>query len=705
VIVGLWALAGSTGGTFTHSASLPGTESQAVAERLEAAGFDLRGEQGGTVVVHAPGGVLDEEIREPATAMLQQVADLEGVSVQDPFTGFEGRLISEDGTIAVAPVDFQHADLDEAVAAGAQIVSLRAETSLPDDARIELGGTLLTEEPDFASTGFGLIAAAVILFVAFGSLLAMALPLVTAVLATAAGMALVFLASRWVDIPPFAPAALVMIALGAGINYALFIVTRYREELRDGHPADVACGRAMATAGTSAFLAGATVVTSLLALLFVGIDDVRSLAIAIMAGVIFVMIGSVTVLPALLGFVGDRIDRFGPARRRAERVEPFENSIWYRWARRVQRAPLTVLTASVVVLVVLALPVTDLRLGFADATTEPEASTSRQAHELIAEGFGVGFNGPVILAVAWRGGDAGAEQLDAVRDALEARPDVDRVLPPVPSQVADVALLQVVPTTGPQDPATSALVRDLRERAAVGELTDGSLDVLVGGVVAAGIDFADLNARALPWFIGSVLLLSFLLLALIFRSILVPFKAVVVNLLSVGAAYGVLVAVFQWGWFGSVLGQGGPGPIEPWVPMMLFAITFGLSIDYEVFLLSRVRERFVQTGDNATAVAYGLARSARPIFASAAIMFCVFAGFALLASRELQMLGLGLAVAIAVDATFVRLLLVPATMELLGDRNWWQPRWMRRVLPDGGSSRTARRTSRTTPPIVRERAS
>ena len=358
-----------------------------------------------------------------------------------------------------------------------------------------------------------------------------------------------------------------------------------------------------------------------------------------------------------------------------------ERSLWYRWARLVQRQPLPVVVGSVAVLLLLAAPLTDLRLGIADATTRSAEDTTHRAHALIAEHVGPGLNGPVVLAVSGHDAERTPNLLERLTSHLEARADVDTVLPPVVDEAGATAMLQVVPTTGPQDPATEALVHDLRDRALDDLLAGTGADALVGGVVAAGVDFAAINARTLPWFVAVVLLAAFLLLTLIFRSVLVPLKAVLVNLLSVGAAYGVVVAVFQWGWLGSLFGVGEPGPIEPWVPMMLFAITFGLSIDYEVFLLSRIRERYDLTGDNAASVAYGLARSARLIFAAAAIMVCVFGAFALLADREMQMLGLGLATAIAVDATLVRLVLVPATMELLGDRNWWLPGGRGRPAP------------------------
>jgi putative drug exporter of the RND superfamily len=673
-----FAIAGAVGGEFAQSTSLPGTESQAATERLEEAGFEVQGRGSGMVVIHAEDGVDEPAVVDTIEGLVAAVGrGVEGVAAQDPFGGFGGRLVSPDGTVAIVQLDFDHDSLEAALAAAGDVRDIGDDLPLPAGVTLEYGGDHFAEEPEFGATGFGLLAAAVVLFVAFGSLLAMGLPIATALLAVAFGMALVQTASRWMDIPAFAPGAVAMIALGAGINYALFIVTRYREELTGGLSPEAAAGRAMATAGTAAFFAGATVVTSLFGLFIVGISDVRSLAIAVAAGVGFVMLASITVLPALLGFVRGNIDRFGLRHRGGARAD-IERSRWYRWAQLVQRRPLPIALLAVAALLVLSAPVLDMRLGIADASTRSEDDTTHRAHDLVAEGFGAGFNGPILLAVAFDQPDAALGVLDDLSADLGGRSGVDAVLPPVLNEAGDVALVQVIPTTRPQDVATTELVNDLRDAWLPDALDGADADALVGGMVAAGIDFADINARTLPWFIAVVLLAAFVLLALIFRSILVPLKAVLVNLLSVGAAYGVVVAVFQWGWLSQVFGLGDPGPVEPWVPMMLFAITFGLSIDYEVFLLSRIRERFDTTGDNAGAVAYGLARSARLIFAAAVIMVCVFGAFALLADREMQMLGLGLATAIAVDATLVRLVLVPSTMELLGDRNWWAPSWLRR---------------------------
>jgi putative drug exporter of the RND superfamily len=683
VLVALFAAANSIGGDFRQNFGLPGSESQATADRLAETGFEVSGGAEGQVVVAAE-DVRADAVAEPFQRVLDRIpAVVDGVTVRGPYEDPTGRQISSDGTIAYATVDLGDATFSEVQARAVEVVEVvSAEPGWPADVQVEFGG-LAVEDPEFGSEAVGLVAAIVILLLAFGSLLAMGLPIATALIGIGCGVAIVTAATRWIDIPDFGPATVAMLGLGVGIDYALFIVTRYREELADGAGLEQALVRTMSTAGRSVVFAGTTVVTSLLGLLVVGLDDVRSLALAAAAGVGFVMAASLTLLPALLGFVGNNIDRFGLPHRARLASGPVERSVFFRWSRLLQARPVAVTVSALAILVLLAAPVTQLRLGLTDASTRPVTDTTRRAHDLLVDGFGAGTTAPLILATALPSDpEARTEALDALETTLGTDAGVEAISPPLLSDDGDTALHIVVPTTGSQDEATAELVRRLRSDTLQSELDGTGTDVLIGGVAAATIDFAAHNARVLPWFIAVVLLLSFVVLMVLFRSILVPLKAVLVNLLSVGAAYGVVVAVFQWGWAGELFRLGEPGPIEAWVPMMLFAIVFGLSIDYEVFLLSRIKERFQLTGDNTTAVADGLARSARLIAAAAAIMVCVFGAFAFSADRGLQMLGLGLAVAIAVDATLVRLVLVPATMELLGNRNWWLPAWLGRLLPE-----------------------
>jgi RND superfamily putative drug exporter len=392
------------------------------------------------------------------------------------------------------------------------------------------------------------------------------------------------------------------------------------------------------------------------------------------------MAASVTLLPALLGFVGTNIDRLGlPHRGRREATGA--QSVWYRWSRVLQRNPWPPLIVGFVVLLVLAAPTVSMRLGFSDAGNQPTSDTTRQAYDLLSRGFGPGFNGPLLLAAETPNGATDVALLGRLSGELNRTSGIAFATPPQPNTAGTAAIMQVFPTTAPQDEATANLVSHLRDAIVPQATRNTDVTIKVGGVTAAADDYASYTESRLPVFIGAVLILSFLLLMMVFRSLLVPLKAVVMNLLSIGAAYGVVVAVFQWGWGSSFFGVGKEGPIEAWAPIMMFAIVFGLSMDYEVFLLSRIKEEYDRTHENATAVADGLAVTARVITAAAAIMVCVFGSFVFGDQHALQVFGLGLAVAVLVDATIVRLVLVPATMELLGDKNWWIPRWLDRVLP------------------------
>jgi putative drug exporter of the RND superfamily len=480
---------------------------------------------------------------------------------------------------------------------------------------------------------------------------------------------------------------------------------------------------AMDTAGRSVVFAGATVVISLLGMLLMGVSFVQGLAVSAAATVAFTVLASVTLLPALLGFAGERVERtrwrgllaagfvavalvgvgldvaplllglplavvvliagsFIPALKRevAHRPpKPRRDTLAYRWSRVIQHRPWTSALAGAAALVILAVPVLGLRLAFSDESNFAEETTTRQAYGLLVDGFGEGFNGPLFLVAQLPAG-ADLDALAAVNEAVAADPAVVFASPPVLNERGTAVLWNVVPTDGPQEEATSDLVRRLRNDVLPPIEAASGIDVAVTGIVAGQIDFSNVLADRLPYFFAAVLLLSFLLLMVVFRSLLVPLKAVIMNLLSIGAAYGIVVAIFQWGWFSDITGVA-PGPVEPWAPMMLFAVVFGLSMDYEVFLLSRIREEWNRTGDSRTSVADGLAATAKVITAAAAIMVVVFGSFVLENDRTFKLMGTGLATAILLDATVVRMLLVPATMELLGDRNWWLPRWLERLLP------------------------
>ncbi len=511
--------------------------------------------------------------------------------------------------------------------------------------------------------GIGILAAIIILLVAFGSLIAMGLPIVTALFGIGVGVAVVSLLSRWLIVPSFGTELAAMIGIGVGIDYALFIVTRYRQGLAEGRDPRAAVIRALDTSGRAVLFAGCTVVISLLGMLLLGQPFVYGLAFGAIAGVLLVMSASLTLLPALLGFTGTKIDRLAIPFLHQD-ADPGHNrhSFWYRWSRVIQRHPWPAALGSLAILLVLALPVFSLQMLFSDAGNDSTALTTRHAYDLLAEGFGPGTNGPLVIAVGKSpdavsstgpGGEVQAitSGADKVVAALRTTPGIAVVAPPQVSQSGNAAVIIVVPKTSPQSGKTEALVHHLRGQVIPTATAGTNVQALVGGFTAAGIDSAANFSHRLIWVIGAVVLFSFLLLMAVFRSIAVPIKAAIMNLLSIGAAYGVTVAVFQWGWLGGPLHIGQTGPIDPWIPLMLFTILFGLSMDYEVFLLSRIREEWLRTGDNGTAVADGLAQTARVITAAAAIMFCVFGSFVIGDLRVLKVFGLGLAVAVLIDAT------------------------------------------------------
>ena len=552
----------------------------------------------------------------------------------------------------------------------------------------------------------------------------MGLPIGVALFGVGIGVGAITLLTNVISIPDFAPTLGAMIGLGVGIDYALFIVTRYREGTRAGLSPEKATITAIDTAGRAVIFAGMTVVISLLGMFIMNLSFINGLATGAALTVSVTVVASVTLLPALIGFAQGRIEItrwrgllmaggaslallgvglgidavppiglaiivlvllasfFVPKLRQAlppRREKPLRDTWSYKWSRFVQRHPWSMAIGVTVLLLVLSAPVLDLRLGFGDESSFAEDTTTRAAYELLSDGFGPGSNGPLLLVAETSSpSDFGAASV--VVETLAATDGVSQALGPIPSPSGEALQIVVIPETGPQDEATSDLVEALRADV-LPEATAGTdLDILVTGSTAAGVDFASYLGERIPWFFAAVLGLSFLLLMMVFRSVLVPLKAVIMNLLSIGGAYGIVVAMFQWGWGIGLLGTGS-GPIEPFLPMMLFAIVFGLSMDYEVFLLSRVKEEYDRTGDAVNSVADGLAATARVITAAAAIMVVVFSGFILEDNRIIKMFGLGLAAAVFLDATLVRMLLVPATMELLGERNWWLPRWLDRVLP------------------------
>ena len=724
VIVALVVGTAAIGSRFSTQFNLPDVES--------AQGFDLLADRfggeasgrSGTLVVKSETGFNDNQ-RAALNTFFTRLDARDDMRVVSPFSDEGARQVSPLGTIAFATVTFP-AEIDAVEEFDAIYAEMKEVEPVVDGVQLEYGGEVFAAFEAPTSEVLGLAFAIVILIFAFGSVLAMGLPIGTAFGGIGVGVLVVTLASNVLTIPDVATTLGVMIGLGVGIDYALFIVTRYRESRRRGESLADATAEAIDTAGRAVLFAGTTVVISLLGMLIMGVSFMNGLAIGASITVLFTMLASVTLLPALLGAVGDRIEvtrwrgivaaglvavslvgyglkqsvllwaaplaalvlllgSFVPALRRPlapRRVKPMHDTFAFRWSRIVQRRPWASLLVGTAVLLALATPVLGLRLGFADEGNYPADTTTKRAYDLLAEGFGPGFNGPLTLVAAI---DTPAQFAAAqdVSSALAATPNVGFASAAVPNDPAapSAVLWTLYPANAPQSEEAANLVRSLRGDVLPRAAGDSGLEVKVTGSVAVNVDFSGYLADRLPVFFAVVLALSFLLLMIVFRSLLVPLKAVIMNLLSIGSAYGAVVAVFQWGWGSSLIGLGGSAPIDPWLPVMMFAIVFGLSMDYEVFLLSRVKEEYDRTGDNELAVADGLANTARVITAAAAIMVFVFGSFVLESDRSVKMFGFGLAVAVFLDATIVRMLLVPATMELLGDRNWWLPRWLDRALP------------------------
>jgi RND superfamily putative drug exporter len=609
--------------------------------------------------------------------------------------------ISADSHIAFATVQFD---------VKASKISASEAKALMNDARAASGGGVsfylggdavdMAETPDGGSSeGIGVIAAAIVLLISFGSVLAMGLPIITALFGIGSGLSLIALLGHLVPAPSFAPVVASLIGLGVGVDYALFIVTRFREALRSGAAPESAVVAAFSTAGRAVLFAGTTVIIAVLGLLVLRQPLMNGVAVAAAATVACVLAGSLTLLPALLGFTGTRLGKPSRFSRRSragdsERSRPASARptaqpasarrvpLAERWAGAVQRRPVFAAAASAAVILTLAVPVLAMKLNLPDESTQPRGTMGYQSYQTMAQGFGPGFNAPLIIVAKLPPGGAGPSAVHDIETAVRVTPGVARVAPPILSVDHAAAMMIAYPATSQQNVATNAMVHRLRDTVLPRATAGTGIRAYVGGPNAGAVDFADLVNQRLPWLIGIVVGVSVLLLMVVFRSVTVAIKAAVMNLLSISAAYGVLTAVAQWGWGGKLFGFGEKMPVTTWVPMFLFVILFGLSMDYEVFLLSRIREEYDASSDNAAAVARGLARTARVISAAAAIMVVVFLSVVLGANVAVKQIGLGLAVAVLIDATLVRLVLVPAVMELLGNANWWLPRPLARILPD-----------------------
>ncbi len=687
VIVAVTLVSQLVGSAFQDNFAGGNSESQR-AQTLLNARFPASAGTTANVVVETPGPLATPSSEAHTAAMVRALDRLPHVSaVTSPFTPAGAHQLSKDGHIGYALVRFDQA----ASTLPDQAVSTVVDTARSFDRpgfHVAVGGPVVskavTASPG-SSEGIGIVAAMIIMLLAFGSVVAMGLPIITALFGIVIGFAVVDLVSHLMNVPTFTPELLAMIGLGVGIDYALFIVTRYRQGLAEGRDPRQAVIVALATSGRAVLFAGCTVIIALAGLFILALPFMHGLAVGVIAGVLLVLGAALTLLPAMLGFAGRAIDRLHVPGLLKSGATRSGHGFWYRWSRLIQAHPWTTGGSALLVLLILAVPLFSIRLAFTDAGNDPPNLTTRQAFDLLAKGFGPGFNGPLVLA-AELGPASPPEAAQRVAAAVAATPGVAYVVPPVTNGAGTTSVIVAYPTTAPQAEQTSALVGDLRHDVLPRATAGQDVTVLVGGETAGGVDAAAYLSSKLIWVIGAVILLAYLLLMAVFRSVVIPLKAAIMNLLSVAAAYGVIVAIFQWGWAGSIIGIGATGPIDPWIPLMMFTILFGLSMDYEVFLLSRIREEWLRTGDNSASVADGLALTARVITAAAAIMICVFGSFVIGDPlRILKVFGLGLAVSILIDATLVRLVLVPAVMQLLGRANWYIPRWLDRGVPRLGA--------------------
>ena len=663
---------GAAGGEFYDNPRVPGVESQRAADVLHDR-FPSQGGQVARIVVHTDGGRLDDDAHGATLATLRQLLEVgqDVAAVTDPVAS-----ISDDGSTgyvdvaytvdAFAPVHFEDytaaADVARSAGVGVEVTGKLAAVDAP--------------EPTNELIGIGI--AVIVLLVAFGSVVAMGLPIITALFGIFVGLTGVGLLSAFLDVSEMSLILCVMVGLGVGIDYALFIVTRHRQQIHEGMSVADSAATANATAGMAVLFAGTTVVIAILGLFVIGVPSLGATGAAVAVVVAVAMLAAVTLLPGLLGLVGTKIDKLS-IHRRKHVAKPAEATLSGRWAHHIGARPVRYALASLVVLATIAVPALSMRIGVADDGNAAPQTTQRKGYDQLAAAFGPGFNGPIQVVVQLpSGGEAVA--VERVRAALEADPGIADVTAPLANAEGDTVVFTANPTTAPQDSRTDALVKHLRRDVLPAAVTGtGATAMLTGQAMVT--DLSERVTDRLPIFITVIVGLSFVLLMIVFRSLLVPLKAAVMNMLSIAAAYGVVVAVFQWGWGNELIGLEHTIPINPFMPVMMFAILFGLSMDYEVFLLSRVREEYVASGDSRESVVRGLSTTARVITSAALIMISVFGAFVLGDDPMGKMFGLGLSVAVLLDATLVRMVLVPATMSLAGRANWWLPAWLDRILP------------------------
>ena len=684
-LVGCFAVDRAAGNAFSTRFQLPNTQSFTALNLLEKE-FPAVSGTSDQIVVHAKSGtLLQAPVKARVLRMLRDVGTLAHVrSVSNPFAPAGASQISRDGTVAFATVTFDEQMQALPKAAVDRVIST-AQAADNRYVQVALGGEDIENaesQPGSKSTLLGVVLALLVLGVAFGALFAAFLPLITALIAIGTGYSITGLLSHVFSVASFATILGVLIGLGVGVDYSLLIVTRHRTGVKGGRTIEDAAVNAVNTAGRAVFFAGITVCIALLGQFVLGISFLYGIAVSAAITVALTMLASLTLLPALLGFLGVKMLS---RRQRAEmaRTGPVAEQVtglWRRWATAVERRPVLPAAVALAAVVVIALPFFRLHLGLDDAGSDSSSTTTRQAYDLLAQGFGPGFNGPFEL-VAELPSRAHEAQFATLTHALLHQPGVVAVTAPVVSPSGTVAVANLYPSTSPQATQTSSLLTRLRNDVIPKADAGTGLTVLVGGATAIQTDFSHILSSKLPLFVAVVVLLAFLLLMAVFRSLLIPLVASIMNLLSVGAALGILNAVFSWGWGHSLFGISGTAPVEVFVPVLMFSILFGLSMDYEVFLVSRMHEEWLLRGDNRDAVTLGQAETGRVITAAAAIMILVFASFVLGGSIVIKQFGIGLASAIVIDAFIIRTVLVPSLMHLIGASNWWLPGWLDRVIP------------------------
>jgi putative drug exporter of the RND superfamily len=704
------AIAGAVGRNYATNFSLPGTESQRALDLLKK-DFPAQSGDVDTVVFRVESGTVDSpKVKAAITKLLDQVTkDPHVINVTSPFGPAGAVAVSHDRSTAFASVNYDKPANLVPNAAGKPVLDQIKAVDVPG-LRIAAGGQVIENAEGFSvgpATEIGVVAALVILLLTFGSLVAAGMPLLTAGLGLITAVALIGLATHVTSMSNVAPELALMIGLGVGIDYALFIVTRFRENYVTFRDVERSVIEAMDTSGRAILLAGTTVIIALLGMFATGVSFMYGLAIASVLAVLLTLAASLTVLPAMLSRWGHRLVREPGTRRRpfsrrsptpsgVEAIAVASRSRWRQWSQLVQARPWPLAIISLGLMVALLLPVFALRLNPSDAGNDPAGTSTRQAFDLLAKGFGSGFNGPLLIVV--EGPQSGqAAALPRLQAAVKETPGVVAVLPARTAPSGTVSVLEAYPSSAPQDAATTNLVNRLRHSVLPPIKSQTGVNVLVGGFTAGSIDFSHVLSSKLSLFIGIVVVLSALLLFVMFRSLVIPVQAALMNLLSIGGALGVTVAVFQKGWGGSLIGVE-KGPIEPWIPVLMFAVVFGLSMDYEVFLVSRVREEWVRRRDAGAAVADGIAFTGRVISAAAAIMICVFLSFMFGDERAIKEFGFGLAAAVLLDAIVVRCVLLPAVLELLGETTWRLPGWIDARLPhiniEGSSARASREAER-----------